>query len=427
MTSWRDVVEAQDYGPPGDGYPMVAQSRLLIENDSPKAAWSPGRKLEDTVAQLQRDIEDCRKELRIAGGQGPVNPPRPTKWSGFTSTPVPRYSGKSSWEQYRQVFVAIACSIGWSPTAALKLFAHLDGDALNVALLMPVEEREQWTALARGISNYFNSPGRLAAVRRRFESASCRQGVDPATFATEPGILAVRGFENMGERACGLMVRNKFIAAQQCQALRRHLDGVSVEASIGDIVDSCRVWESHAQAGCDGQDRKFPHPSHHFPGGGENPTSFGVNDFGRVAGEHGTGIADACIVAPGVTCSSSDCELLMQWLMEVVRRGRLGIQEQPQGPDIGLGLRSSLRLSVIPGMDAPTLVPGLEGGMDPSSQVQLEPVLEVDPLVRGWDRECFSCGHQGHGVSRCSWMDREKGDGPGWRVSLPDHRRSWCD
>ena len=67
MTSWRDVVEAQDYGPPGDGYRMEAQSRLFIDNDSPKAAWSPGRKLEDTVAQLQRDIEDCRKELRIAG------------------------------------------------------------------------------------------------------------------------------------------------------------------------------------------------------------------------------------------------------------------------------------------------------------------------------------------------------------------------
>ena len=72
---------------------------------------------------------------------------------------------------------------------------------------------------------YINSPGRLAAVRRRFESASRSQGVDPATFAT----------------------------------LRRHLDGISVEASIGDIVDSCRVWESHAKAGCDGQDRKFPH------------------------------------------------------------------------------------------------------------------------------------------------------------------------
>ena len=78
MMSGRDVVEAQDYGPPGDGYPMVAQSGLFIENVSLKEAWSPGRKLEDTVARLQRDIEDCRKELGIAGGQGPANPPRPT-------------------------------------------------------------------------------------------------------------------------------------------------------------------------------------------------------------------------------------------------------------------------------------------------------------------------------------------------------------
>ena len=81
-----------------------------------------------------------------------------------------------------------------------------------------------------------------------------------------------------------------------------------------------------------------------------------------------------------MTCSSSDCELLIQRIMELVRSG---IQERPQGPDIGLGLRSSLLVSAIPGMDAPTLVPGLEGGMDPSSPVQLEPVLEVDPPVRG--------------------------------------------
>ena len=27
--------------------------------------------------------------------------------SGFTSTPVPRYSGESNWDQYREVFEAI--------------------------------------------------------------------------------------------------------------------------------------------------------------------------------------------------------------------------------------------------------------------------------------------------------------------------------
>ena len=66
-----------------------------------------------------------------------------------------------------------------------------------------------------------------------------RPGVDPATFATELGILAVRGFADMGERDRDLIIRNKFIAAQQSCKLHRYLDGAVVDASIWDIVDSC--------------------------------------------------------------------------------------------------------------------------------------------------------------------------------------------
>ena len=35
--------------------------------------------------------------------------------------------------------------------------------------------------------------------------------------------------------------------------MRRHLDGADADASIGDIVDSCRVWESHTEAGYNGR------------------------------------------------------------------------------------------------------------------------------------------------------------------------------
>ena len=56
----------------------------------------------------------------------------------FTSTKVPRFAGTTSWEQYRQVFDAIVLSNGWDDvTAALQLLSHLEGDALNVALLVP--------------------------------------------------------------------------------------------------------------------------------------------------------------------------------------------------------------------------------------------------------------------------------------------------
>ena len=51
----------------------------------------------------------------------------------------------------------------------------------------------------------------------------------------------------MKEKARDLMVRNKFIAAQQSCDLHRYLDGAATEVTIGDIVDSCRVWESHAE------------------------------------------------------------------------------------------------------------------------------------------------------------------------------------
>ena len=43
------------------------------------------------------------------------------------------------------------------------------------------------------------------------------------------------------------MVRDKFITAQRSCGLRRHLDSVPPDTPIQDIVDRCRVWESHSE------------------------------------------------------------------------------------------------------------------------------------------------------------------------------------
>ena len=121
--------------------------------------------LEDAVARLQKDLPEYRKELGYGGARGPVNSFQTTRRSGFTSMPVPRYSGKSSWEQYRQIFEAIVCSNGWDDvTAALQLLSHLDGDPLNVALLVPESERVLSGGLMRSLSEHYSSPGRLASV-----------------------------------------------------------------------------------------------------------------------------------------------------------------------------------------------------------------------------------------------------------------------
>ena len=126
---------------------------------------------------------------------------------------------------------------GWSlDTAALQFFAHLDGEALQVALLMPDRIRERWKDLVNELSMYYSTPGRLAVFRRQFENARRRPGLDLATFATEFGILDLRGFSDM-----------KDIVAQQSCDFPRYLDGAAPEATIWDIVDSCRVWQSHAE------------------------------------------------------------------------------------------------------------------------------------------------------------------------------------
>ena len=125
----------------------------------------------------------------------------------FTNTAVPRFDGTRCREQHLLVFQAIVKSNGWSPeTAGMQLFVHLDGEALQVALLVLNRNRECWRAIADELSAYYNTPGRLAVFRRRFENAHRRPGSDPATFATELGILALRGFSDMKEKSRDLMV-----------------------------------------------------------------------------------------------------------------------------------------------------------------------------------------------------------------------------
>ena len=85
------------------------------------------------------DLADIRAEsrqFRTSGVPPVVSTPRQ---ASYTTTKVPRFGGSTIWEQYRQVFDAIVLSNGWSDaTAALQLLSHLEGYALNVALLVPI-------------------------------------------------------------------------------------------------------------------------------------------------------------------------------------------------------------------------------------------------------------------------------------------------
>ena len=73
------------------------------------------------------------------------------------------------------------CLNGWDDvTAALQLLSHLDGDALNVALLVPETRRVVPGLLIKSLSDHYNSPGRLAEYKRQFQRVVRRRGDDPS-------------------------------------------------------------------------------------------------------------------------------------------------------------------------------------------------------------------------------------------------------
>ena len=167
----------------------------------------------------------------------------------FTNTALPIFSGTEGWYQHIHIVQAIVKSNGWpEETAALQLFVHLKGEALNVALLLAKEEQESWTGLVDGLEAYYQSPGRLAGLRKRFSDAFRQPGLDPATYATNLGMLAIQGFGDLRGQTRDKLIQDKFIDGQEQMALRRQLEGFSEDTPIGEIVDSCRVWESHSDS-----------------------------------------------------------------------------------------------------------------------------------------------------------------------------------
>ena len=82
----------------------------------------PENVLLDTVARLQRDLDDMRAESRFLRTPGIPTVVPTSRHVAFTSTKVAKFAGTASWEQYRQVFDAIVFSNGRDDAAATLPF-----------------------------------------------------------------------------------------------------------------------------------------------------------------------------------------------------------------------------------------------------------------------------------------------------------------
>ena len=161
-----------------------------------------------------------------------------SKPAAFTSTKVPKFSGVTSWDQYRQVFDDIVQSNGWDDaTVTLQLLSHLEGDALNITLLVPEAKRAMRAGLVGALTEHYRSPGLLADYRHQFKKTARHEGEYPSIFAIVLETFAAKAFGDMGPNTRLHLIQD------------RHLDSVPPETPIRDIVDLCRVWESHVDTG----------------------------------------------------------------------------------------------------------------------------------------------------------------------------------
>ena len=137
----------------------------------------------------------------------------------------------------------------------------MNPDLLNVALLVPESQWMLSGVLMKSLSEHYSYPGRLAEYKRQFRRAFRRPGDDPSVFVIELETLARREFADFNSSTQLQMVRDRFIDGQAECAIHRHLDSLGPDTPMRDIVDSCRVWESHTEAAIgwnSGSDPKSP-------------------------------------------------------------------------------------------------------------------------------------------------------------------------
>ena len=183
-----------------------------------------------------QDERQCRTErydsILTPGQLGQSTVDRPTspvrsKPVGFTSTKVPKFGGVTSWDQYRQIFDAIAQSNGWDDaTVALQLLSHLEGDVFNMALLIPEAKRATRAGQIGALTEHYGSPGQLADNRCQFERTARKDGENLSIFAKALQMLAVKVFGDMGPNAQLCPICDRFVAGHDNCVLQRHLDNV---------------------------------------------------------------------------------------------------------------------------------------------------------------------------------------------------------
>ena len=342
----------------------------------PYSEWSPVATLEGTVSRMQRDLDSLQTENRFLWTRRATGPVPLVRQAALTTTKVPWFSGSTSWEQYQQVFDAIVLSNGWDDaTAALQLLSHLQGE------------------LTDALSSHYGSPGRLASYRRQFDKTERKPGEDPVNFGITLETLAVKAFGDIGQTSRLQLIRDRFIAGHESCELRRHLDCLPPDTPLRDIVDRCRVWESHS----DFSGRSVSRPEPPYP-------AYVV----KTPAKEPEPVWAVTVNKP--ECPVDDTNELLRKLVQMLTPKATSTTRVPEPS--GLDKLAQLLTEKVATRKPTLLVQTEPIKLETRLQTFLEGRQRADqefrqrPVQRDWsEMKCFSCGKSGHSATRCPTLD----------------------
>ena len=160
-------------------------------------------------------------------------------------------------------------------------------------------------------------------------------------------------------------------------------DSFGPDTPMRDIVDSCRVWESHNEAAVrrnGGSDRNSPWAVYQVM---EDSQSLAVSTESETLDEVIRWLLLTPTVPPPKAAPiPSDRELLIQRLLGAIRPPQPVIQERSKLTDIEIMLQN----------------------MFPVGSVTVEDVSSLEPLPESLEG-CFSCGELTHKMDQCQVLD----------------------
>ena len=265
--------------------------------------------------------------------------------------------------------------------------------ALSVALLMPMPRRASRKELTDALSSHYGSPGRLATYRRQFDKTARKPGEDPANFGITLETLGVKAFGDIGQTARLRLIRDRFIAGHESCELRRHLDCLPPDTPLRDIVDRCRVWESHSDLLARNVNQpKITYPAYVVKPADKEPETVRAMTVNKPER------------------SVEDTNALLSKLVDMLSPGVNTTMKAPE-PSTLDKLVHLLRDKVaetkpaLPVIQEPTkLETKLQSFLNSNRMPKQE--FRQRPVQRDWSEvKCFSCGKSGHSATRCPTLD----------------------